>query len=533
MTARAGGAGGAVGRGLGRLGWRARDYAYVLARQAEGPLRRRPEELVPSGPATRAPVVLVPGVYEAWTFLRPLGMVLRDAGHPVRVLPALGRNRGPIPDAARELGRFVAAEDLAGVVVVAHSKGGLIGKLAMLREDPAGRIAGMVAIATPFAGSPYARWVPLRAVRAFVPTDATLVALAAERAVNARIASVYSRFDPHIPGCCALDGAAANVVLGTPGHFRVLADPRLPSVVLDAVGRLGARPPAVAGSALAGDARRVHTASATAPAPPRRRVARGVPARGRGADGRTGVGVGPAGAVGGLLGGLSAVVGRARGAKPLHPVGVVLQGRLLRTGAGPDEASGVAWLDERGSDDVVVRLSRGGGLPVWAPDVHGIALRHVHRGRTVDVLLSTTGSIPGARHVLAPQRTLGGGVFTSLLPYRGPHGPVLLAARPVPKRALPFDPVAVATALAAEPLRLRLAWSAGLVGAWRPFGWLVVGGPAQPTPDPGLRFDPLQAPPGLDTYRWVGALRDRAYARARTAVPEPRDPAAPGLEDLP
>lgn len=229
-----------------RLAWRAQDYGYVLRRQAAGlrPRRRaapdRARGATP-GPAG-APVVLVPGVYEAWTFLRPLGRVLRDAGHPVHVLPRLGYNRGPVPDAARELGRLVAEEGLDGVVVVAHSKGGLVGKHAMLREDPACRIAGMVAVATPFAGSPYARWVPFRAVRAFVPTDAVLVALAAEREVNARIVSVYSRFDPHIPGCCALDGAASNVELATPGHFRVLADPRLPGVVLDAVARLGDGP---------------------------------------------------------------------------------------------------------------------------------------------------------------------------------------------------------------------------------------------------------------------------------------------------
>lgn len=228
-----------------RLGWRARDYAYVVARQVGG-LRRTPlpTSTAPAGAdaAGAAPVVLVPGVYEPWTFLRPLGAILAAAGHPVHVLPTLGYNRGPIPDAARELGGLVADAGLTRVVVVAHSKGGLVGKLAMTREDPDARIAGMVAIATPFAGSPYARWVPLRAVRAFVPTDATLLALAAERAVDARIVSVFSRFDPHIPGCCALPGAAANVELATPGHFRLLADPQLPGIVVEQVAALAVRP---------------------------------------------------------------------------------------------------------------------------------------------------------------------------------------------------------------------------------------------------------------------------------------------------
>lgn len=235
------------------------------------------------------------------------------------------------------------------------------------------------------------------------------------------------------------------------------------------------------------------------------------------------------------LGVLSGVVARARQARPLHPVGAVLPGRLLRSGAGPHGASGVPWLDGWGADDVVVRLSRGGGLPAWCPDVHGLAVRHrtgdETGGRVVDVLLSTTGSAPVARHVLAPHVRVGRGTFTSLLPYRGPRGPVLLAARAVPRRALPSDPLALTALLAAAPLRLRLSWAQGLTGRWRPFGWLVVGGvPAYPpsaTPDPPVRFDPVAAPPGLAAYPWVAALRDPAYAAARAAVPTPRDPALP------
>ncbi len=226
-----------------RLAWRIRDYWYVGFRQVSGAVSRAGADSYRDPAARRAPtIVLLPGVYESWTFLRPLAQTLGAHGHPVHVLPTLGYNRGPVPAAAALLGEYLAGQGLDRVVLVAHSKGGLIGKLAMIRHDPGRRITGMVAVATPFAGSQYARWLPLPAVRAFVPTDRTLVALAAEREVNARIVSVYPRFDPHIPAGSALDGAAANIELDTPGHFRVLADPALAVTVHDAVHRLeGAR----------------------------------------------------------------------------------------------------------------------------------------------------------------------------------------------------------------------------------------------------------------------------------------------------
>lgn len=36
---------------------------------------------------TRHPVVLVPGVWEPWQFLRGIGERLHEAGHPVHVVP--------------------------------------------------------------------------------------------------------------------------------------------------------------------------------------------------------------------------------------------------------------------------------------------------------------------------------------------------------------------------------------------------------------------------------------------------------------
>jgi triacylglycerol lipase len=221
--------------GLRRAWWWLRDYAYVTVWQVAGALHRGGAERFTEPDDPRPPaVVLIPGVYESWTFMRPLAALLHRHGHPVHVVQKLGYNRGTIPAMARLVGDHLAERDLRDVVVVAHSKGGLIGKYAMLHHDPDGRILGLVAINTPFAGSPYARWIPLAAVRAFVPTDVTLAALTAELVVNARITSVSGPFDPHIPGGSDLEGAT-NVHVATPGHFRILADPELGSVILRAL----------------------------------------------------------------------------------------------------------------------------------------------------------------------------------------------------------------------------------------------------------------------------------------------------------
>jgi predicted alpha/beta hydrolase family esterase len=126
---------------------------------------------------------------------------------------------------AQSVADFLVEHDLTDVILVAHSKGGLAGKLVM--TGPAGtRVRAMLAVATPFGGSRYARLMLSRTLRAFSPDDPSIVSLARQRTVNERIVSIYAEFDPHIPEGSELPGAK-NVRLETGGHFRILANPRV------------------------------------------------------------------------------------------------------------------------------------------------------------------------------------------------------------------------------------------------------------------------------------------------------------------
>tara|TARA_R110002020_G_scaffold37275_5_gene112708 strand:+ start:376 stop:1056 length:681 start_codon:yes stop_codon:yes gene_type:complete len=201
-----------------------RDYAYAVVAQVRAAFDRTDPSAFRVG--TRTPIVVLPGIYESWRFMLPLISAMHERGHPVHVINALRRNGRPVTDSAADVLEYLREHELRGAVIVAHSKGGLIGKQAMISGAMPEHVTGMLAIATPFAGSTYARFFLNRALRGFSPRDATIRALLLETAADARIVSVYGRFDPHIPGGSALPGAR-NVVLDTMGHFRVLADPRI------------------------------------------------------------------------------------------------------------------------------------------------------------------------------------------------------------------------------------------------------------------------------------------------------------------
>ncbi|MCU1414344.1 MAG: alpha/beta hydrolase [Microbacteriaceae bacterium] len=209
------------------------DRLYQIGKQATHYFGPAPADRYPGG--DKAPVLLLPGVYETWQFLRPAADYLYGLGHPIHALPELGYNRGRIAESATLAEAYLDAHDLRGVILLGHSKGGIIGKRMMVADDAAGRIAQLIAVCSPFGGSSLARFAPNPALRAFHPRNALLLELAEERAANARITSIYPRLDPIVPNGSRLDGAT-NVQLPMVGHFRPLSSPRLFSEIGRVVG---------------------------------------------------------------------------------------------------------------------------------------------------------------------------------------------------------------------------------------------------------------------------------------------------------
>jgi hypothetical protein len=201
------------------------------------------------------------------------------------------------------------------------------------------------------------------------------------------------------------------------------------------------------------------------------------------------------------LAGLMFLIGKSRASssKALHPRGAVCQGLLRRQGC--SWTTGVSWLDNAGNDQVLLRFSRSVGLPKPFPDVLGLAMRIPVDGDGYgNLLLSTTGAGRLSRFVPRPARRRRA-VYSCLIPYQAPTGPLLLAALPTDDDGSQFELVCA---------RLR--------GAWSPFGRLAVLPASDCGQDAPVSFDPvLNAVPGLDNYTWAAQLRRFGYAASRRA----------------
>ena len=119
----------------------------------------------------------------------------------------LGYNIGAIDVMARIVSEYLESLNLRDVIVIAHSKGGLIAKQALAKPDTVHRVRHVIAINTPFSGSRYANLFLMPSVRMFMPTGLIITQLALNNAINSHISSLYSVFDPHIPETSHLEGA--------------------------------------------------------------------------------------------------------------------------------------------------------------------------------------------------------------------------------------------------------------------------------------------------------------------------------------
>lgn len=222
-----------------RLWWWGLDYASALWGQLLGSGMRVVPAAYARGDEGLPTVVLLPGVYEPWGFLEPVARHLNSEGYRVLPVPELGRNRKSVDDSAAIVAMTLLSKGVTRCVIVAHSKGGLIGK-SLLLTTPAGvEIIGMVAVATPFAGSSYATLLPGRTMRALAPHDPTILALGLAGQANSRIVSILPSFDPHIPGERFLVGGEV-LTLRDAGHFRVLRRREAHEAISAAVARLSA-----------------------------------------------------------------------------------------------------------------------------------------------------------------------------------------------------------------------------------------------------------------------------------------------------
>jgi len=201
--------------------------------------RKPPEYFLSNSKKGFPPVVFIQGYLARWGFMKPLGDKLARAGYPVYVIPELGNELVSVEKGAKIVKAMIERKNLKGVVLIGHSKGGIVGKYLLVHENSDGRIVGLVALAAPFLG---ARFAPLiRSAKELSPRSDLLMDLLVNNDVNKKIVTISPSFDAtSVHNGDKLVGAE-NITVKTSGHKKLVSDKEVANEVIKAIEKLSKR----------------------------------------------------------------------------------------------------------------------------------------------------------------------------------------------------------------------------------------------------------------------------------------------------
>lgn len=186
-------------------------------------------------------VVIIPGIMGRWTFMKSLGDKISRTGHPVYIVPELKYNIFSIPESAEILSKVIERilTEYSDIILVAHSKGGLIGKYYLAHHNDNGHVLGMISIATPYSGSAMARLIPHDSYRELNIDSKVIHYLETHNTVNSKIVSICPEYDHYVwaEKGSYLDGAE-NILVPVHGHHKILFDKDVQKVVLESIEKI-------------------------------------------------------------------------------------------------------------------------------------------------------------------------------------------------------------------------------------------------------------------------------------------------------
>ncbi len=216
----------------------------------------------------------------------------------------------------------------------------------------------------------------------------------------------------------------------------------------------------------------------------------------------------------GFSAGTFAALSALRRNRVFHPVGEAFVGEI-------DIWAPKAFHLPNGTHPVLVRFSRGAGLPEPLPDVLGLAIKipATPHNAEQDLLLASSGRRAGPRNLLIPARSFFECTYSSVLPYRDNGDPILFGARADGElRGRKGDFGDIEAAADSGELRFGIL-AANLIGAWEEIGRLSVGEHCDQEVSRSLRFNPWHTHPGLRPAGALNTMRRSAYPASQDARP--------------
>ena len=207
------------------------EYLLILRMKITSFMRRKPPAIWQNG--TKGDVIIVPGFAETWVYEEKIASYLNTNGYRIHVIHGLDFNFVAIDKAVDMVKDYIIRNNLTEVILLAHSKGGIIAKRTM-DSLPEERIRRIITINVPYHGTfwGYGHFLRLYEMQ---PGSNLIKSTLEHTKNNNKIYNFYSKIDNNvIPNTSAVLDGAHNMMIDVIGHTRILTSPLILTALISA-----------------------------------------------------------------------------------------------------------------------------------------------------------------------------------------------------------------------------------------------------------------------------------------------------------
>jgi triacylglycerol lipase len=204
--------------------WIIDTYYFVYSKLLMLIFKNPPKSYLDSSDKSKKPIVLIPGNFNMWAYFKKITNCISKLKHPIYTVKELGWNIRSVRASAEIVREIIDKNNLKNVILLGHSKGGIIGKYMLIHENKDNKISRLIAIATPFLGSDLADHAPIKSFQELSPKNRLIREINLNKKVNHKIISIMPEFDNNVFDNESRLPQAVNIKIPTKGHHRVLFD---------------------------------------------------------------------------------------------------------------------------------------------------------------------------------------------------------------------------------------------------------------------------------------------------------------------
>ncbi len=202
------------------------DHSLALKNWLKWPFQNLPESWKNG---EKGDVILIPGFLSTWNFLTTIGNFTNSLGFRVHVIKNIDINVYPIVFCLDQLREYLEKNNLEKVILIGHSKGALMARLALKNPKIDKRIVKVITLAAPFGGSLRAKKFQRFFNLHELSPDSVFIKQAQKvsRKESSKIINLYSKIDNTVkPKTSLVLKGIENSEVDVSGHNRILESPK-------------------------------------------------------------------------------------------------------------------------------------------------------------------------------------------------------------------------------------------------------------------------------------------------------------------